>query len=172
MLRELEAALTVASAVSDSAADALLWDDVRRQARSASVAHYSLRDEAVAWCASAHSYVEGELAHQDKVGVLRFQENMDQLVERCEGVMEDAVHSICVGERVIYLHTLAAERIMRSLAFAWKLCNWAQSELRWALSAWWVACKKPDLGSMKVEMAVELLDRMFKRWELQVHSNP
>jgi hypothetical protein len=31
--RELEAALTVASAVSDSEADALLWDDVRRQAK-------------------------------------------------------------------------------------------------------------------------------------------
>ena len=87
LLRELEAALTVASAVSDSAADALLWDDVRRQARSASVAHYSLRDEAVAWCAGASS-VEGAAGG---FGVAAFTHNMEGLVARVEGVMEEVI---------------------------------------------------------------------------------
>lgn len=80
LLRELEAALTVASAVSDSAADALLWDDVRRQARSASVAHYSLRDEAVAWCADSANSRGGCF------GVSSFEDNMEGLVARVEAL--------------------------------------------------------------------------------------
>jgi len=162
LLRELEAALTVASAVSNSEADALLWDDVRRQAKSASVAHYSLRDEAVSWCADAIQSENGEEG-ETKEGVLMFQRHIEDLTKKCQGVMEEAIHSITVGERVIYLHTLAAERIMRSLAFAWKLCNWAQGMMRWGFGKWWCSYVKPNTKDKLKEISGMFMDKFVQK---------
>ena len=89
---------------------------------------------------------------------------MEGLVGRVEGVMDEAMHSITVGERVIGLHTQAAERVLRSLAFAWKLANWSQGELLWAMTLWRDSQPVPDHSGLDRSRAVKRLTWILNRW--------
>ena len=79
--------------------------------------------------------------------------------------MDEAVHSISVGERVLTLHTQAAERVLRSLAFAWKLANWSQAELLWAIALWRDAKPILDTSADDRNRGIRRLSWLVRRWD-------